>query len=371
MADVSPMFRRGSVPAAIDTRFLDHLPSAVMLCDPVSLVIRYANGHAVRLMESVQHMLPVPPDEMVGSALSLLHPAFAEVVQLLEDTGEIARKLILTGRGERLEFHVQALRDMNGRPGFLQVTWSVTTALVAQEDEVARLRQVVEHLPLNVMTCRLSDFTIDYANAAARAAFDEVKASLPGAGETLVGSPVSLFCPSAIVSHVDALPYAADIAAGSSMLCVKATALRGVGGNYLAALLTFERRDASLSAAPPSTSVAFAPGQSLYPDDVLASLRTSIGRIRTVAETIERMSAQGRPADAPATLPAAPLEVRSSARIDGSAAVPPNPSAAATDAVPGPTPPAERGEVRAAPALAYASRFGRRVGRLLRRNGQG
>lgn len=369
MADVSPMFRRGSVPAAIDTRFLDHLPSAVLLCDPVSLVIRYANGHAVRLMESVRHMLPLPPDEMVGSALSLLHPAFAEVVQLLEDTGEVARKLILTGRGERLEFHVQALRDMNGRPGFLQVTWSVTTALVAQEDEVARLRQVVEHLPLNVMTCRLSDLTIDYANAAARAAFDEVKASLPGAGETLVGSPVSLFCPSAIVSHVDALPYEANIAAGPSMLRVKATALRGAGGNYLAALLTFERRDAGLSAAPPSTSLAFAPGQSLYPDDVLASLRTSIGRIRTVAETIERMSAPGRPADAPATLPAAPLEVRSSVRIDDPVAVPPNPSAA--DAVSCPTPPAERDEVRAAPALAYASRFGRRVGRLLRRNGQG
>lgn len=314
MNELSPAFRRGSVPAAIDTRFLDRLPSGVLLCDPVSFVIRYANGHAVQLMKSVPHMLPVPPEEMVGSSLCQMHPAFGDVLEQLHETGDEARRVVLNGHGERLDFHVQALKDPNGRPGFLQVTWSVTTALMTQEEETLRLRQMVEHMPLNVMTCRLPDLRIDYANAAARAAFETLRPAFPAVAE-LVGAPVDIFVPADRLAHGAGLPFSVEVPAGHRRLTLRATALWDSQGAYAAALLTFEMRGQGADAGSGLAPRALDGSGAFKTDEVLESLRTSIGRIRSVAETIERISARPRlpepapPGDAdlsaPQTLPAA------------------------------------------------------------------
>lgn len=399
MADVSPAFRRGSVPAAIDTRFLDHLPSAVLLCDPASLVIRYANRRSLRLLEALRAMLPVPPEEMVGSSLSVVHPAFHDVLQQLQESGDEARKLVLTGQGERLEFHAHALRDPNGRPGFVQVTWSITTAVAAQEDEAHRLRQMVEQMPLSVVTCRRPDFRIDYANAAARVAYEGLKRFLPDAPDQIVGAPVDIFFPARRLDSLDGLPFAVNVPAGDRVITLCASALRDARGQYLAPLLTFETRAAPSTGLSPDLIARLGDGTTVIKtDEVLESLKASIGRIRTVAETIERISARTRlpaqspvaqtlPAEAAVTQPASESRHAEEATVKGSPdatngailALPEReapdaplgsqaPASDLSDAAPPSLVPsvAEASIPVAAPPLNYAERLSRRMGRLLR-----
>ena len=311
MADAPLSFRRASVPAAIDTRYLDQLPSAVMLCDPASLEIRYANARSMRLLEALAHLLPVPPDEMIGASLERLHPGFVELSDLAEDGMEPSRRLILSTRGERMEFHAHALRDANGRPGFLQITWSVTTALVAQEDAAARLRLVVDQLPLNVMTCSLPDLRIDYANASARAAFEKVRAAYPAAGQDLVGTPLEVFFPSIKLADVGSLPLTVEAQAGDEVIVFTVSALVGTNDQYLGPLVTWRVRPAGLAGAGVSA------GPSLNSDEVLESLRASIGRIRAMTASMERIADRNRDpvSPAPAAQPVVPVKT---ARIDAS-----------------------------------------------------
>ncbi|OYZ98789.1 MAG: hypothetical protein B7X99_10285 [Rhizobiales bacterium 17-65-6] len=290
MADAPLSFRRAPVPAAIDTRYLDQLPSAVMLCDPASLEIRYANARSMRLLEALAHLLPVPPAEMIGGSLECLHPAFAELSALAENAQEPSRRLILSTRGERMEFHAHALRDPNGRPGFLQITWSVTTAVVAQEDAATRLRLVVDQLPLNVMTCSLPDLRIDYANAAARAAFDGLKAAYPAAAPGLVGTPMEMFFPSERLADAGSLPLTREVQAGGESIVFTVSALVGPGEQYLGPLVTWQVRSAGFVGAGMPTV------PSLTPDEVLESLKASISRIRTVTASMEKIAGRARDA---------------------------------------------------------------------------
>lgn len=237
-------FRRDVVPPALDTRLLDRLPSAVILCDPQSLVIRYANGRSMRLLERISQALPVKPDALIGSPLETFHPAFAEQrAQILAAT-DAAHRMVVKLKGETLEFHVGALRDARGQKSYLQLTWNVTTDLVAEETEVNLLRQMVDDVPVNIMTCDPHDFRIDYANKAAMETLRRIERYLPVTADTLVGSSIDVFHKEptrwrALLSDPRNLPHQARIRVGEESLDLRITAITNPDGSYAGPMLTW------------------------------------------------------------------------------------------------------------------------------------
>ena len=102
--------------------------------------------------------------------------------------------------------------------------------------------QMVENMPIAVMTCRVSDFTIDYINESSKELLESIKHVLAVAPEDLVGSSVDVFHKKpehqrAILSDPTNLPHKANIEVGGEYLELNISAVYSDTGHYTHAML--------------------------------------------------------------------------------------------------------------------------------------
>ena len=104
-------------------------------------------------------------------------------------------------------------------------------------------RQMVEDMPVAVMTCDLKDFTIDYVNKAALENLRKIEAALPVKADQIVGQCIDIFHETLahqrqLLSNPSNLPYKAQIEIGGEILDLLITALMD-GDSYLGPMLTW------------------------------------------------------------------------------------------------------------------------------------
>lgn len=115
---------------------------------------------------------------------------------------------------------------------------------LADKQELEKFRQILDNVPVNVMTCRLDDFTIDYAN---RATFDNLKPLeklLPIRADSLIGTCIDVFhkMPShqrSMLRDPRNLPHKAIIRLGDEVMTLYVTALKDGKGDYVAPMVVW------------------------------------------------------------------------------------------------------------------------------------
>jgi len=106
-------------------------------------------------------------------------------------------------------------------------------------------KQILDSVPVNIMTCRLDDFTIDYAN---RATFENLKPLeklLPIRADSLIGTCIDVFhkMPShqrQMLQDPRNLPHKATIRLGDEVMNLFVSALKDRNGNYLAPMVVWQ-----------------------------------------------------------------------------------------------------------------------------------
>lgn len=103
---------------------------------------------------------------------------------------------------------------------------------------------MVEEMPINVMTCSLDDFTIDYANKATLATLKSIEHALPIKAEDLIGSTIDVFHKNPSHQHCmlrdpSNLPHNAQIEIGGERLNLLVSAIRDADGAYIAPMVTW------------------------------------------------------------------------------------------------------------------------------------
>ena len=104
-------------------------------------------------------------------------------------------------------------------------------------------RQMVEDMPVAVMTCDLRDFKINYVNKATVENLREIEAALPVKADDIVGQCIDIFHkdPShqrKLLSNPSNLPFKAQIEIGGEILDLLVTAIMD-GGHYVGPMLTW------------------------------------------------------------------------------------------------------------------------------------
>ncbi len=224
---------------------LETLPVAVMTCRIEDFMIDYVNAKSFELIREIEHVLPITADQLLGACIDVFHKDPSHQRMLLSNPRNLPHQAQITIGGEILDLHIDALHDHNNNYTHAVLSWSVITGKVKTEKETRRLLQMVDKMPLNVMTCDIhDDFKINYVNQTSLDTLKKVEEYLPIKVDDLLGSSVDVFhkTPSHqrnLLSNPANLPHNAHIKVGPEVLSLNVSAIMDEDGSYSGPMLSW------------------------------------------------------------------------------------------------------------------------------------
>ena len=134
-------------------QMVDQMPLNVMMCDPQDLSITYINQTRVKTLKSLEHLLPVKADQLMGQCIDTFHNNPEHQRRILRNPAGRPYNAQIKLGGEWLDLQVNAITDEAGDYIGPMLSWSVATEKIKAEAEQAQLTQMVDQMPINVMMC--------------------------------------------------------------------------------------------------------------------------------------------------------------------------------------------------------------------------
>ncbi|MCG6121683.1 MAG: methyl-accepting chemotaxis protein [Microvirga sp.] len=243
------MFAIRSEKAAISfnpavTGVLDGLPQAVMLCETTGFSIVYANESSRKLLRSIAHVLDIDVEAIVGTCIDVFHKRPEHQRRMLSDPANLPHTAQISLGDERLSLHIAPVFDARGRYTHASLTWNVVTKQLEKEAETQRLLQMIDEMPIAVMTCDPVDFKINYLNRTSRETLARIQQHLPIRVDQMLGATVDVFHKNPAHQHgilrdPSRLPMNSNIRVGPETLNLNVTAIRGADGAYLGPMVSW------------------------------------------------------------------------------------------------------------------------------------
>ncbi len=230
--------------AAHFVSMMDRLPLAVMTCNIATFEIDYANPRSMTLLQSLRHLLKIDPQQIVGTSIDIFHknPQFQR--QLLANPKNLPHSAKIVLGQEVLQLDIEPLHDESGRYTHAMLCWNVVTDKVKREKEVNRLLQMIDNMPLNIMTCDPVDFKINYLNQSSKDTLRRIEQHLPVGANVMLGTSIDVFHKAPEhqrrkLSDPKNLPHTAKIRVGPEVLSLKVSAIMDDDGSYLGPMLSW------------------------------------------------------------------------------------------------------------------------------------
>jgi methyl-accepting chemotaxis protein len=231
--------------AAQLTQMVEHMPVGVMMCDPETFEINYLNKFSNETLASLQDHLPCKADQLVGQCIDIFHKDPAHQRRILGDPKNLPHKALIEVGPEILDLLVTAIRDKDGNYVGPMLTWSVVTQKVKADREGARLLQMIDNMPINIMTCDPETFEIDYINKTSLNTLTSVQNLLPVKAEDVLGQCIDIFHKNPahqrqILGDPASLPHKARIKLGDETLSLSVSAILDKDGAYLGPMVAWD-----------------------------------------------------------------------------------------------------------------------------------
>jgi methyl-accepting chemotaxis protein/PAS domain-containing protein len=134
------------------TSMMENNPTNVMFCD-TDLVIRYVNPASVKTLRTIQHLLPVKADEVVGSSVDIFHKNPAHQRSILTNPEvSLPTQAIITLGDEFMDLQIAPIRDADGTYIGAMATWSLVTEKLRIEREASELQARERELTTELQT---------------------------------------------------------------------------------------------------------------------------------------------------------------------------------------------------------------------------
>ncbi len=225
-------------------RVIEGLPLNVMLCDPVSLEIIYANETSIDTLRPLEQYIPIKADDLVGSCIDIFHKHPEHQRAILADADNLPHKATIQLGPEHLELLINPVFDDAGNYIYAALSWSIVTEKIAADAETNRLTQMIDKMPINTMMCDPETFVITYANETCITTLRDIEEHLPIMADELVGTSIDVFHkdPShqrRLLSDPSNLPWNAKINVGPEILDLNVSAIIGSNDEYLGPMVTW------------------------------------------------------------------------------------------------------------------------------------
>ncbi len=221
---------------------LEDIPINVMMTD-LDLKITYLNKASEDTLRTLSQYLPVPVDELVGTNIDIFHQNPAHQRALLADPSNLPRNAQIKVGPETLDLLVTAVRDGNGKYVGPMVTWSVITEKLRIENEVARIQNMMDNIPINVMMAN-RDLEMIYMNPASINTLKTIQHLLPTPVDEMVGQKIDIYhkvpeMQRKLLSDPSNLPHSTKIMLGDQHLSLLVSAVMDKEGNYIGPMATW------------------------------------------------------------------------------------------------------------------------------------
>lgn len=260
-------------------RVVEGLPLNVMLCNPETLEIIYANNTSIETLKPLEQYLPITADELVGTCIDVFHKHPEHQRGILADADNLPHEARINVGPEILDLVINPIFDEVGNYIYAALSWSVVTEKVKADEDANRLTQMIDKMPINTMMCDPETFEVTYANETCINTLRGIEEHLPIKADTLVGTCIDVFHkdPShqrRILSDPTNLPWNAKINVGPEILDLNVSAIVGSCGKYLGPMVTWSVITAQASVEKAVT-------------DAVSSVHNEAGQLQNNAKTMQ------------------------------------------------------------------------------------
>jgi len=235
----------GSLASAAEAELLrsvfESAPTSLVYCD-ATLTIRQANAASRALLERLADALDLSADRIVGEPFDVVH-AFSQQDRRSLRAGKDVTVEVTVGK-EAVAITASPTKGSGSEARGMVISLEIVTDRAAARDETAKLAQIIEGSPSNIMTCDL-DLVIRQMNAATRKTLQTLEKHLPIPVSSMLGSSIDVFhkVPShqrRLLADPKNLPHRAIVQVGPERLSLLVTSLADVGGKPTGTMLTWE-----------------------------------------------------------------------------------------------------------------------------------
>lgn len=225
-------------------QLLEDAPFNVMICDLIDFQIIYANKATLTTLRSIEHVLPIRADDLVGASIDVFHKAPAHQRRMLADPRNLPHSATIEIGGEFLDLLVSPVLDVQGRYVAAMTTWSLQTERVKAERDNQRLLQMLDDMPLNVMLCEPEELRLTYVNRRSIETLRPLQHLLPIPVDQMLGQSIDIFHKHPehqrrMLADPRSLPHRALIQLGDQKLDLNIAAVKNPEGRMTGMMLTW------------------------------------------------------------------------------------------------------------------------------------
>jgi len=225
--------------AATYATMVDHLPANVLLCDPETFNITFANKTSVGTLRLIQDLLPagMTADNIVGQCIDVFHKNPSHQRQMLANPANLPHMAIIRLGPHLLELYIDALKAADGSVEHLLLSWTIVT-------ERERLKTMVDNMPINVILADAKTLEVNYMNNTSLETLKTVEHLLPIKADAVMGSCIDIFHknPShqrTMLADPNNLPHSARIKLGDETLQLDVSAIIDNTGFYIGPMVAW------------------------------------------------------------------------------------------------------------------------------------
>ena len=230
---------------AINERYaamVDNSPINIMFADR-DLKIQYLNPSSTKTLKTLEKLLPVTADKMLGQNIDIFHKNPSYQRGVLGDPKNLPRTAHIQVGTETLDLLVSPIYDKNQNFLGSMATWSVITERLKLENEVARIQSMMDQAPVNMMFAD-KDLKIQYMNPASTNTLKKLQQYLPVPADKMIGQNIDIFHknPSyqrGVLGDPKNLPRNAHIQVGTETLDLLVSPIYDKNQNFLGSMATW------------------------------------------------------------------------------------------------------------------------------------
>ena len=226
--------------AAICHTVIETLPINIMVCDKETFIVTHANQTSLKTLKKLEHLIPIKADELIGTCIDVFHKNPEHQRTLLAAPANLPFETTISLGEEYLDLLVQDLDSQN----FL-LTWSLATDKVKTERETEQLLNMLDKMPLNIMTCDPETFDINYVNETSIETLQKIESLLPIKASEVLGANIDIFHKNPhmqreMLKDASRLPHKARIKLGDEFLMLRISPINNRSGSIDRIMVTWD-----------------------------------------------------------------------------------------------------------------------------------